>query len=390
MVTAGSAGNQSKEGSTWLSGWLRRDVTLGVPSMRSSFIRSLFSCAAALAMAIGTAAQAQDACAVDLDDDGVVNAADIAILLGEWGPCTDCIADVDDSGTVEAADLAIILGFWGGTCVTLEWATIVEFAPDPTVVSDESLRNAIAATGLPWRVIDNDTSIELLLVPPGTFNMGCSASNQYGCSSDENPVHAVTLTSAFYLGRYEVTQAQWTATMGVNPSYHVASNGYPGSIDRPVEDVSWNEVQGFLSATALRLPSEAEWEYACRAGTATAFHSGPGFPSGTNVDGLAGVIAWWGAVAGGQTHPVGVKAANALGFHDMAGNVWEWVSDWYSSTYYSSSPPVNPAGPANGSFRAKRGGSFEGESLFVRSSMRGSRAPGFGDVAVGFRVARQP
>jgi formylglycine-generating enzyme required for sulfatase activity len=234
-------------------------------------------------------------------------------------------------------------------------------------------------------------------VPPGTFNMGCSASNQWSCFSDENPVHAVTLTNAFYLGRYEVTQAQWTARMGSNPSFfQSASAQVPAAQvpNRPVEQVSWNTIQGFLSATGLRLPTEAEWEYAYRAGTTTAFHSMPGLPNGTNDDNQVGNIAWWGAYSGGnsaeQTRPVGGKAANALGLHDMSGNVWEWVNDWYSSTYYASSPSTNPPGPASGADRVLRGGSWLFGTDALRSSARFGSAPGSTDVINGFRVARAP
>ena len=118
--------------------------------------------------------------------------------------------------------------------------------------------------------------------------------------------------------------------------------------NRPVEAVSWNTIQGFLSATGMRLPTEAEWEYAYRAGTTTAFHGWAGQPAGTNDDSLVGNIAWYSSNSGGQTRPVGGKAANGFGLHDMAGNVWEWVSDWYGSSYYASSPLEDPQGPTSG------------------------------------------
>jgi formylglycine-generating enzyme required for sulfatase activity len=234
----------------------------------------------------------------------------------------------------------------------------------------------------------------MLLVPPGTFNMGCSASNQYSCSSDENPVHAVTLTNAFYLGRYEVTQAQWTAVMGSNPSSFVnASAEVPaGQIPlRPVERVSWNNIQGFNTATGLRLPTEAEWEYAYRAGTTTAFHSFSGYPNGTNDDTLLGNIAWFDANSNNQTRPVGGKQANALGLHDMSGNVWEWVNDWWSETYYQSSPSTNPPGPSSGSARVLRGGSWRYGSDDCRSSYRSYSSPDdYFHRRTGFRAARNP
>ena len=357
--------------------------------------RALGAAAAALALAFAAApaAHAQTACDADINADGTVGAPDLAALLGAWGACSGCASDVNNDGLVDAADLSALLGLWGGTCSQLPWATVLESAADPAVVTNGALRKAIAATGLPWRVRDNATQIEMLLVPPGTFNMGCSASNAWGCSPNENPVHAVTLTNPFYIGRYEVTQAQWTATMGSNPSFFQSPSAQVPAAqvpNRPVEKVSWNTIQGFLSATVLRLPTEAEWEYACRAGTTTAFHSMPGFPNGTNDDTQVGNIAWFGSNSANQTRPVGGKAANALGLHDMSGNVWEWVNDWYSASYYASSPPTNPPGPASGALRVLRGGSWNGGSFDLRSSDRVYGSPGVTFSSYGFRVARAP
>jgi formylglycine-generating enzyme required for sulfatase activity len=277
--------------------------------------------------------------------------------------------------------------------ITPSWATLIEAFPDPAVVTNESLRNAITATGYAWRVRDDASQIEMLLVPPGTFNMGCSASSQFACNSDENPVQAVTLTNAFYIGRYEVTQAQWTATVGSNPSFFQSASAEvpaPQAPNRPVEQVSWITVQGFLSTTGLRLPTEAEWEYACRAGTTTAFHAMPGFSNGTNDDNEVGTIAWFSSNAASQPRPVGGKAANALGLHDMSGNVWEWVNDWYSSSYYATSPAVNPPGPLTGATRVLRGGSWTESSGNLRSSNRDNGPPGSAGSAIGFRAARAP
>ncbi len=299
---------------------------------------------------------------------------------GSVGPVTVTVSTPKGTATASGA-------FTYVATVVPAWATLIEAAPDPAVVIDESLRAAIVASGYAWRVRDTATQIEMLLVPPGTFSMGCSPSTSYGCNSDENPVHTVTLTSAFYMGRYELTQAQWQAKMGSNPSTFQGPS-YPNAPSRPVESVSWNTTQGFLTATGMRLPTEAEWEYACRAGTTTAFHSGPGFPNGTNTDILVGGIAWYDSNAGAQTHVVGGKAANALGLHDMLGNVWEWVADWYG--YYSSSPATNPAGPAGGLNRVLRGGSWGWISAHLRSSYRTSDTPGNSNDNLGFRVARSP
>jgi formylglycine-generating enzyme required for sulfatase activity len=384
-------------------------------------------------------------CTGDLTGDSIVDGADLSTLLAEWGStCSVVIESVSPpSGPLAGGTEITITGQQLGgvqsvtiggvpatnvvsvdtstiTVVTppsksqgpkdvvvtttassatltdgfvyspLAWALPLEFEPDPEVVTDPEWRTRIIATGLPWRVQDNASGIEMLLVPPGTFDMGCSPSDQWGCNSDENPVHEVTLTQAFYLGRYEVTQAQWTAVMGSNPSaFQSPSPQVPASQvpNRPVERVSWNMIQGFEAETGLRLPTEAEWEYACRAGTDTAFN----LPlNGTNDDGLLGQLAWWGSNSASQTRPVGQKQANNLGLHDMHGNVWEWVEDWYGSGYYAQSPSVDPPGPISGAFRVLRGGSWYFSSSFCRASARGGGFPGLDDVDFGFRAARTP
>jgi formylglycine-generating enzyme required for sulfatase activity len=134
----------------------------------------------------------------------------------------------------------------------------------------------------------------------------------------------------------------------------------------------------------MRLPSEAEWEYACRAGTTTAFNNG------SSDDNTAGNIAWYQSNSGSQTHAAGGKAANALGLYDMSGNVFEWVNDWYGSTYYSVSPSTNPLGPVSGTNRVLRGGSWNTNTSNVRSSYRFNTVPYYINVNFGFRVARNP
>ena len=310
-----------------------------------------------------------------------------------------CAGDVNGDHVVDSTDLAILLGNWGN-CPGPTWATVLEWAPDCAVVTNVTLRDAITASGLPWRVRDNGTGIEMLLVPAGTFMMGCSASTQYGCGSDESPTHQVTLPQAFYMGRYEVTQAEWTAKMGSNPSFFVSANGYSSGTRKPVEQVSWNMIAstgGFMRVTGLRLPTEAEWEYAYRAGATTAFHSYSEQPTGFNDDTLLGNIGWYsgnnGALGSSTygTKAVGGKLANGLGLHDMAGNVSEWCQDWYGP--YSSGSVTNPTGPTTGTYRVLRGGFWGGDSNFCRASWRNSNSP---DVIIdygftgGFRAARNP
>jgi formylglycine-generating enzyme required for sulfatase activity len=318
----------------------------------------------------------------------VVNATTVTAVTPAGTVGAKPVAVTTPGGTASLANAFTYVPF-----VTPPWAELLEAGPDPTVVTDARLRNAIVETNLAWRIRDKATQIEMVLVPKGTFNMGCSASNQNGCLSEENPVHVVTLTSAFYLGRYEVMQFEWIRVMGSNPSFFWNQSEqvtFLAPLARPVEQVSWNAIQGFLSATGLRLPTEAEWEYAYRAGTTTAYHSMPGFLNGTNDATQVGNIAWFSSNAASQTRPAGQKAANALGLHDMSGNVWEWVNDLYSATYYASSPSTNPPGPASGTLRVLRGGSWINSSNGLRSSLRNASTPASQHDDVGFRVARTP
>ena len=317
-------------------------------------IRSLvrLTVAASLAMAFAHRSEAQD-CLGDLNGDGTVTGADVGLLLGQWGLAGD--ADFDGNGSVS-----------GAVCVsTPSWATLLEAFPDPAVVTSESLRAAIIATGRPWRVLHTAAQIEMILVPPATFQMGCSATLQTPCSTNEEPVHSVSLTSAFYIGRFEVTQAQWQARMGTNPSYHA---GLPDSARRPVEQVSWTTVQGFLASTSCRLPTEAEWENACRAGTTTRYFWGDD-PQWLEI----GNYAWSTLSSGSSAHEVRLKLPNPWGLYDMSGNLWEWCRDGYQEV-----PPaitVDPLGAADTTRRSIRGGGyFEGFNR-SRSAARNGLKP---------------
>jgi formylglycine-generating enzyme required for sulfatase activity len=145
---------------------------------------------------------------------------------------------------------------------------------------------------------------------------------------------------------------------------------------------------GFMALTGMRLPTEAEWEYAYRAGTTTAFHGFTGYPNGTNDDTLVGNIAWYSTNSTSQPRPVGGKAGNGFGLHDMAGNVWEWVNDWDGS--YSSSAQTDPTGPATGALRVGRGGSWGSGAFALRASYRNTIMPGSAYGDVGCRAARSP
>ena len=349
--------------------------------------------ALSIVLGLGVDAPAAAQCPGDLTGNGLVNGADLGLVLAAWASdgTDEPGSDVNQDGIVNGADLAFVLGAWGPCVTTPAWATLIEPFPDPAVVTDPALRAAISATGLAWRVKDTATQIEFVLIPPGSFQMGCSASQQWGCSSNESPVHTVTLTNAFYMGRYEVTQAQWQARMGSNPSaFQSASAEVPAAQvpNRPVERVSWNTVQGFLTQTGMRLPTEAEWEYAYRAGTTTAFHGFTGYLSGTNDDNLLGNMAWFGSNSNSQTRPVGGKLGNDYGLHDMSGNVYEWVNDWYG--VYAAGAQVDPSGPATGSLRVFRGGRWSNYSTYCRASIRFGMNPNGAYDVIGFRAARTP
>ena len=251
------------------------------------------------------------------------------------------------------------------------WATLLEAFPDPAVVTDANLRAAIMASGFAWRVRDNAANIEMLLVPPGTFMMGCSPGDAE-CHANESPVHQVTLTNAFYMGKTEVTQAQWTEKMGSNPSAFQGAS-YPDAANRPVESMPVNMIQAFNTATGLRLPTEAEWQYACRAGTTTARY------------GVLNDIAWCSENSGGQSHQVAGKLPNALGLYDTLGNVSEWTSDWVGA--YTAEAQTNPTGPLSGTLPICCGGNWLYLCNESRASQRVYAQP---SNHGGIRVARNP
>jgi formylglycine-generating enzyme required for sulfatase activity len=227
----------------------------------------------------------------------------------------------------------------------------------------------------------SDHNIEMVYVKGGTFTMGCT-SEQSGCQDDEKPAHKVTL-SRFSIGKYEVTQAQWRAVMGDNPSYNK-------DCDRcPVEQVSWDDVQIFISklnqltGKRYRLPTEAEWEYAARGGSRS---KGYQYSGSNNI----GSVAWYTDNSGSKTHTVGSKSPNELGIYDMTGNVWEWCSDWYDANYYKSSPSGNPKGASSGSYWVLRGGSWGSNAEYCRVAIYISIPPSESGNNLGFRLALEP
>ena len=319
----------------------------------------------------------------------IVEVIDYATIVVVVPPHPEGSVSIEVTTTAGVVVVPDLFRYGAANSATPPWATLIEPIPDPAIVYDPAVRAAIVATGWAWKVADAGTGIELVLVPQGFFEMGCSASLAYGCSTSESPVHGVFITQPFYMSRTEITQAQWSSVIGVNPSFHQG----PGTIDaanRLVEQVSFEGVRSFLTATGMRLPTEAEWEYACRAGRATAFHGWGAQPAGTNDDTLVGSIAWYSVNSGGQTRPVGGKSPNGFGLHDMSGNVWEWVGDWYSGSYYAASTSEDPQGPSAGSARGLRGGSWNNNTFNLRASNRFSLAPLSARNDVGFRVVRSP
>jgi formylglycine-generating enzyme required for sulfatase activity len=213
--------------------------------------------------------------------------------------------------------------------------------------------------------------IEFVEIPSGSFMMG--SENGEG---NANPVHRVSISQSFYMGKYEITQAQWKTVMGNNPSYFSSCGG-----NCPVEQVSWDDAQEFIrklnslqSNYKYRLPTEAEWEYACRARTTGDYFG--------NLD----LIAWYRSNSGEKTHPVGQKQSNAWGLYDMSGNVWEWCEDWYGE--YQGGAVTDPTGATSGRNRVLRGGGWRDNAVELRSAYRYGYPPSYRDVDLGFRVLR--
>ena len=241
--------------------------------------------------------------------------------------------------------------------------------------------------------ISNDPVTQLLnslvTIPAGSFMMG-STDNQYGYAQYTTPVHQVTL-QAFDIGKYEVTQAQYQAVMGVNPSYFQGTS-YPNTGNNPVEQVSWYDARAFCTALSaltgrtFTLPSEAQWEYACRAGTTTLYSYG-------DSDALLGDYAWWWANSDGTggpygTHPVGTKLSNNWGLYDMMGNVWEWCLDSWHNNYTGAPTDGSAWEPETGSYRLIRGGGWHNDIPWAfRSAYRNNYGtPGGRSNIIGFRV----
>jgi len=242
-----------------------------------------------------------------------------------------------------------------------------------------------------YRAVVFPAPTNLVFTPPGTFRMG-SPANEVDRSSDEGPQTAVTISRGFWMGKYEVTQGEYLAVMGSNPSY------FTGDSNRPVERVNWFDATNYCGAltqreraagriatnSVYRLPTEAEWEYACRAGTSDrrfSYGDDPGYTS-------LGNYAWYSDNSGGTTHPVGGKLPNPWGLYDMHGNVWEWCQDWAGP--YLGGIAVDPQGAATGFRRVFRGGDWYDYARYCRSACRNDVYPNDRLIYIGFRVLLAP
>ncbi len=243
------------------------------------------------------------------------------------------------------------------------------------VESDKSTEEDATEEDATKVILDNLVN-NMVYVAGGTFTMGGTSEQGSDVYSNESPTHSVTLSN-FSIGKYEVTQAEWQAVMGSNPSNFTGDN-------LPVECVSCNDCQTFitklntLTGKNFRLPTEAEWEYAARGGSKS---QGYKYAGSDNIDD----VAWYTSNSGSTTHAVGTKQPNELGLYDMSGNVWEWCSDWYGS--YSSSSQTNPTGASSGSYRVYRGGSWSNSAGYCRVSDRSYDTPGFRFSLLGLRLA---
>ncbi len=298
-----------------------------------------------------------------------------------------------------------------GTPCTLQYSTNLASGNSWLTLSNFTLLSSPASLVDPERVTNQLRFYRVAVIAPtngawipaGTFTMG-SPTNELLRSVTETQ-HVVTLTRSFYLGKYLVTQGGYLALMNTNPSYYTPANGFAADLNRPVEQVSWSDATNYcarltqqeraagriLTNWLYRLPTEAEWEYACRAGTTTTFYTGTNLLYGManfNVQyeyvGGIGLTNSSGGTLLNRPSAVGGYSPNARGLYDMAGTVWEWCADW--SGNYSTNSVTDPPGPATGTARVFRGGAFNATGADCRSARRNSTSPGTAVNTIGFRV----
>lgn len=297
---------------------------------------------------------------------GQSNAQDEPEALHESNEGTSSYKWLKPVGIAAALALVLFLGWWMMRDNDSNDFESNAEAKEKVAMSDEE-RNEILQN-----LVNN-----MVLVEGGTFMMGATSEQGDDADDDESPAHQVTVSS-FSIGKYEVTQEEWGAVMGENPSEFKGGKN-------PVESVSWDDCQEFISklneltGKQFRLPTEAEWEFAARGGNKKLEQTK--YAGGANID----AVAWYEDNSGYTTHPVGEKSPNALGLYDMSGNVWEWCEDYYES--YDSSTQKDPKGPASGSNRVNRGGGWCYGARFCRVSYRSSNSPGYRYSYLGLRLA---
>jgi len=281
----------------------------------------------------------------------------------------------------DGAQFRCVVTNTGGSATSAAATLTVEMAAYRIVdLSTGGVTKTAAVADLETNDAWKTTHLVLKLIPAGSFEMG-DEEGSYG--GNEFPVHTVNITQPFYMGVFEVTQKQWEMVEGDWPSYHTTT---PDKL--PVEQVSWDDINGTdgfmdtlssLASASFRLPTEAEWEYCCKAGTSTNYSYG---------DPADGAWMWSSANSGYVSYEVGTTTSkpNPWGLYDMHGNVWEWCEDWYAVDYYASSPSDDPPGPASGTNRVLRGGSWGSAESSCRSAIRNSTVPTGGGSTLGFRV----
>jgi formylglycine-generating enzyme required for sulfatase activity len=256
--------------------------------------------------------------------------------------------------------------------------------------------SAPAATRRFYQALAFSAPSNMVFIPPGAFRMG-SPTNEVDRDMDEGPRTEVTISRGFWMRKFLVTQGEYLALTGNNPSFFTPNHGFSLDLTRPVDSAAWYDAVDFCAEftrqerlagripnnCAYRLPTEAEWEYACRAWTSTRFSYGddPGYTNLAN-------FGWYYANSGEMTHPVGEKAPNLLGLYDMQGNLEEWCQDWYGP--YVGGSAVDPPGPATGSLRVLRGGYWDDNGRYCRAAFRNNHAPDATHYHIGFRLVLAP
>ncbi|MDA0746406.1 MAG: SUMF1/EgtB/PvdO family nonheme iron enzyme [bacterium] len=305
---------------------------------------------------------AQTVANVDFSGNGTVDFTDF-ILFAQAYYSTQVRFDLNRNGTVDLADFLL-------------FAQAFDRETNPK-------KNTLTVA------LPGHANMDLVYIPPGTFRMGSPKNEKERDNSDEGPQHEVKISNGFYLGKYEVTQKQWEAVMGTTP--WSKQNYVQVSPDNPAVYISWNDAQEFVHKlnvaegdSLYRLPTEAEWEYACRAGTTTRWSFGEN-------ETLLSDHAWYFDNAWNReeqyVHTAGIKKPSAWGLYDMHGNAWEWCQDWYG--LYSDDAFTDPQGPPSGPGRIVRSGAFSFFSRYTRSAYRSYFSPDLRSFDLGFRLLRR-